>query len=585
MAFLEKTGRPSAVTSKTPPWDGRNSLSNPSSFLISAARPAARGSKFHSEQYSIRIRIVRPRFIPCGRAIRAAESVAHPSKCGRPAASVAARATAVWYDPVPSRGDRRTGSRGTARTGVRMGTITYLGGTGTVTGSKFLVEHDGYRVMVDCGLFQGLKDLRLRNWQPLPVDVAGIDLVVLTHAHLDHTGYLPVLVRGGFDRDVLATPATCELSGILLPDSGHLQEEDARFANWKGYSRHSPALPLYTEEEARRALPLLRPLPFDKTLEVHDGLSLRLYPAGHILGAALVEMVVRPSNGRGREKRLLFSGDLGRPDQPILPDPAPLPECDHLILESTYGGRDHPREDPKDRLESLIRDTVQRGGTLLIPSFAVGRTQTLLYLLREMREEDRLPEDIPVYLDSPMAIEATRIVTRHPEAQDLEMRALEAKGEDPLGLEGVRMASSVEESKALNGIAYPAIIISASGMAEGGRILHHLEFKLPDHRTTVLFVGFQAAGTRGRALQEGARSIKIHGKQVPVRARIETLDGLSAHADRGEVLRWLRSSGRRPGAVHLVHGEPAGIEDLAGRIRKELSCVVEAPGYLEKTRF
>jgi len=466
-----------------------------------------------------------------------------------------------------------------------MGTITYLGGTGTVTGSKFLLEHHDYRVLIDCGLFQGLKDLRLRNWQPFPVDVGKIDLVVLTHAHLDHTGYLPVLVRRGFDRDVLATPATCELSGILLPDSGHLQEEDARFANWKGYSKHSPALPLYTEEEARRALPLLRPLPFDQTLEVHDGLSLRLYPAGHILGAALVEVIVRPSNGRGREKRLLFSGDLGRPDQPILPDPAPLPACDHLVLESTYGDRDHPREDPKDRLESLIRETVRRGGTLLIPSFAVGRTQTLLYLLREMRREDRLPEDIPIYLDSPMAIEATRIVTRHPEAQDLEMRALAASGEDPLGLARIQIASSVEESKALNGIAYPAIIISASGMAEGGRILHHLEFKLPDHRTTVLFVGFQAAGTRGRALQEGARSIKIHGKQVPVRARVETLDGLSAHADRGEVLRWLRSSGNRPGTVHLVHGEPAGIEELAGRIREELPCEVHAPGYLEKTRF
>jgi metallo-beta-lactamase family protein len=282
---------------------------------------------------------------------------------------------------------------------------------------------------------------------------------------------------------------------------------------------------------------------------------------------------------------LLFSGDLGRPAQPILPDPAPLPACDHLILESTYGNRDHPREDPKDVLQSLIRETIRRGGTLLIPSFAVGRTQTLLYLLREMRLEDRLPVDVPIYLDSPMAIEATRIVAEHPEAQDLEMRAMAAKGEDPLGLAGIRMASSVEESKALNSVAYPAIIISASGMAEGGRILHHLEFKLSDHRTTVLFVGFQAAGTRGRALQEGARGIKIHGKEIPVRARIETLDSLSAHADRGEILDWIRSSPHRPGSVHLVHGEPEGLDSLAGRIRGELSLQVEVPAYLDTTRF
>jgi metallo-beta-lactamase family protein len=502
------------------------------------------------------------------------------------AATARGRLKGVCYDSCQF--PRRPAGRvpcGAAGKGFRMGTLSYLGGTGTVTGSKFLVEHDGYRMLVDCGLFQGLKDLRLRNWQAPPVDPASIDLVVLTHAHLDHTGYLPVLVRRGFEGQALATPATRDLCGILLPDSGHLQEEDARFANWKGYSKHAPALPLYTEEEARRTLPFLRPLPFDRTLEVHDRLSLRFYPAGHILGASLVEVRIGVPNGRGREKVLLFSGDLGRPGQPILPDPAPLPACDHLILEATYGDRDHSREDAKDRLETLIRDTVHRGGTLLIPAFAVGRTQTLLYLLREMRRDGRLPEDVPIYLDSPMAIEATRIVTEHPEAQDLEMRALVANGEDPLGLSGVRLASSIEESKALNNIVYPAIIISASGMAEGGRILHHLEFKLSDHRTTVLFVGFQAAGTRGRALQEGARSIKIHGREVPVRARIETLDGLSAHADRGEILGWIRSSGHRPGVVHLVHGEPRGLEDLAGRIRSELSASVEVPAYLDKTRI
>ncbi len=466
-----------------------------------------------------------------------------------------------------------------------MATLTFLGGTGTVTGSKFLVEHDGFRLLVDCGLFQGLKDLRLRNWQPLPVSPAEIDAVVLTHAHLDHTGYVPVLARSGFRGPVYATPATCDLAGILLPDSGHLQEEDARYANFKGYSKHRPALPLYTEEEARQSLPLFRPLPFDRTLEVHDGLSVRTYPAGHILGAALVEVRVRAQGGRGRDRVLLFSGDLGRPGQPILPDPAPLPPCDHLILESTYGERDHPRESPKDRLVALILETARRGGTVLIPSFAVGRTQTLLYLLRELQEEDRLPRDIPIHLDSPMAIEATRIVLRHPEAQDLEMRARDHNGEDPLGLLGVHLNHSVEESKALNSVRYPAVIISASGMAEGGRILHHLEFKLPDHRTTVLFVGFQAAGTRGRALQEGAKRIKLHGKQVEVRARVETLDGLSAHADRGEILGWLRASGQRPEAVHLVHGEPNGIRALAGLLRSELGIEARAADYLEKVRL
>jgi metallo-beta-lactamase family protein len=466
-----------------------------------------------------------------------------------------------------------------------MATLSFLGGTGTVTGSKFLIEHDGFRMMVDCGLFQGLKDLRLRNWDPPPVPPENVDVIVLTHAHLDHTGYLPVMVRRGFAGKILATPATCDLSGILLPDSGHLMEEDARFANWKGYSKHRPALPLYTEEEAREVLPRLQPLPFDGSIDVHDGLSVRFYAAGHIPGAALVEVRVRSQGEGNGERVVLFSGDLGRPNQPIVPDPAPLPPCHHLVLESTYGDRDHPDEDAKDRLEMLVRETVRRGGTLLIPSFAVGRTQTLLYLLRELRAENRLPSDVPIHVDSPMAIEATRIVLEHPEAQDLEMRALSASGEDPLGLHGIHMDSNVEDSKALNNLAYPAIIISASGMAEGGRILHHLEYKLSDHRTTVLFVGFQAAGTRGRALQEGAKAIKIHGREVPVRARIETLDSLSAHADRGEILGWLRSSKHRPGAIYLVHGEPAATESLADGIQESLGIKSRVPVYLEKVRL
>lgn len=464
-----------------------------------------------------------------------------------------------------------------------MATLQFLGATGTVTGSKYLLEHRGSRVLVDCGLFQGLKELRQRNWSSPPVDPASISLVLLTHAHLDHTGYLPVLYRRGYTGRVLTTPATRALCGIILPDSGHLQEEDARFANKKGYSKHAPALPLYTEDDARRILPSIDDVGFDEPREVRPGITATWRAAGHIPGASMIE--VRLSGGAGGDKVVWFSGDLGRPRQPILPDPETLRPCDHLLLESTYGNRDHPADDPKARLAEIINETVRRGGAVLIPSFAVGRTQHLLFLLRELREDGSLATDIPIYVDSPMAIEASRILVRHPEAQDEEMRTEEANGGDPLGLRTVHFASSVQESKALNDLAYPAIIISASGMVEGGRILHHLAWKIGDHRTTVLFVGFQAVGTRGRALQEGKKTLKLHGRELPVRARIETLDGLSAHADRGEILAWLRASGVRPGTVHLVHGEPEARDALAERIRGELKLDVHCPAYLEKVEI
>lgn len=448
-----------------------------------------------------------------------------------------------------------------------MATLSFLGAAGTVTGSKFLVEHKGFKLLVDCGLFQGLKTFRQRNWSPPPVEPSELGAIILTHAHIDHSGYLPVMVREGFRGPVLATPSTCDLCGILLPDSGYLQEEDARHANYKGYSKHRPALPLFTEQEARDSLAYLRPLRVDQTVPVAEGIQLRLYSSGHILGAALAEL-------RIGGKTIVFTGDLGRPNRPIIPDPAPLPECDHLVLESTYGDREHPAEDPKERLEEIIRDTASRGGTLLIPAFAVGRTQTLLYLLRELQQEGRLATDIPIHVDSPMAIHATRIFLDHPEAHDLEMRALNSHGKDPLGLRNIHLDSRAEDSKALNDITYPAIIISASGMCSGGRILHHLAYKLPDHRTTVLFCGYQAAGTRGRQLQEGATEVKIHGREVPVRARIETLDGLSAHADRREILEWLSVSKSRPRQVHLVHGEPPALDALAGLLREERSLDV-----------
>lgn len=460
-----------------------------------------------------------------------------------------------------------------------MSTLQFLGATGTVTGSKYLLEHDGFRILVDCGLFQGKKELRLRNWSPPPFDPKSLNLVLLTHAHLDHSGYLPVLYRHGYDGDILTTPASRDLCGVILPDSGHIQEEDARFANRKGYSKHKPALPLYTEADARRILPRIRCIEFGSSREVGPGVTVTFRAAGHIVGAAMIEVRLRGQDGR--EKVIVFSGDLGRPAQPILPDPEAMPPCDHLLLESTYGNRDHPKDDPGVRLGQIVNETIRRGGSVLIPAFAVGRTQHLMFLLRALRADGTIPVDVPIFVDSPMAMEANRIVMRHPEAQDSEMRDANASGGDVLGMHDVRFATTSIESKALNDIAYPAIIISASGMAEGGRILHHLAYKLPDHRTTVLFVGFQAMGTRGRALQDGRDFIRMYGREIPVKAKIETLDGLSAHADRGEILAWMSAAPVRPGRVHLVHGEPDARDALAATLRERMGLDVNCPDYLD----
>jgi metallo-beta-lactamase family protein len=327
-----------------------------------------------------------------------------------------------------------------------MSTLQFLGATGTVTGSKYLLEHEGFRVLVDCGLFQGLKELRQRNWSPPPFDPASLGLILLTHAHLDHSGYVPVMYRNGYDGAILTTPASRDLCGIILPDSGHLQEEDARFANRKGYSKHKPALPLYTEDDARRVLPRFQCVGFDTPREIHPGMRVTFRTAGHIVGAAMIE--VRLTGKGGAEKVVLFSGDLGRPAQPILPDPAPPVPCDHLLLESTYGNRDHPKDDPGARLGAIVNETIRAGGTLLIPAFAVGRTQHLMFLLRQLRAAGTIPRDVPIWVDSPMAIEANKIVMRHPEAQDDEMRDAETNGQDALGMDDVRFATRVEESKA-----------------------------------------------------------------------------------------------------------------------------------------
>jgi len=461
-----------------------------------------------------------------------------------------------------------------------MTQLSFYGAAGTVTGSKYLLEHNGFRMLVDCGLFQGLKKLRERNWAAPPFDPAKLDLAILTHAHLDHTGYLPVLGLKGYEGRVLATDATCDLAGVLLPDSGHIQEEDARWANKRGYSKHRPAKPLYTEEQARRCLTSLRPIPFDKTVEVHDDVTLRFFPAGHILGASMILVTL---SGKGGKKTILFSGDLGRCARPILPDPTPMPDCDHLLVESTYGDRDHAEEDPIGELADVVKKTTEAGGCVLIPAFAVGRTQAILYMLRELVREGRLSEDMPIFVDSPMAIHAIRIFMRHDEAQDLEMRSLISKGGDPLGLRNVKLTATVDQSKALMDVK-SGVIISASGMATGGRILHHLKHRLPNRKTTVLFAGYQAVGTRGRHLQEGADQVRIHGQEVPVRARIEVLDGLSAHADRGGIVRWMKGR-KKPSHIHLVHGDPDARSTMAGYVKEKLGYSTNQPDYRDSVEI
>jgi metallo-beta-lactamase family protein len=437
-------------------------------------------------------------------------------------------------------------------------TIRFLGAAGTVTGSMHLVTANGRRVLLDCGLFQGLKDLRLRNWREPPFDPKAIDAVVVSHAHIDHTGSLPLLVRRGYRGPIFCTPATADLLGVLLPDSAHLQEEEADRANRYGYTKHKPALPLYTAADAERALGQLERTGYGRPFRVAGDLTVTYRSAGHILGAATVDLQL------GAGPRVVYSGDLGRYDRPILPDPEPVSEADVLLLESTYGNRQHPTG-TADELAKVVNETAERGGALLVPAFVVDRTQEVLWLLQHLEEERRIPV-LPVYVDSPSATEVTEIYHRHIEEQDGEMRSRTLNGKDPLKPGRIQFCHSVQESKRLNATRGPVIIISASGMATGGRILHHLAHRLPDPRTTVLLVGFQAAGTRGRSLQDGARTLKMFGEQVPVRARVETVHGLSAHADQAELLRWLGGFTRAPRTTYLVHGEPEAARAMAEAI-------------------
>ncbi len=451
-------------------------------------------------------------------------------------------------------------------------TLRFLGAAGTVTGSKHLVSADGERILLDCGLFQGLKALRLRNWQAPLFDAGGIDAVVLSHAHIDHSGALPLLVRNGYRGPIFCTPATAALLRVMLLDAAHLQEEEAEFANRHGFSKHRPALPLYTTQDAEAALRLVEDRPYSQPFAVTAKASALFRRAGHILGSATVELRL----GEQNPLRLIHSGDLGRWNRPILRDPELVSEGDVLLVESTYGDRVHSA-DPTSQLAEVVRSAAARGGALIIPAFAVGRTQEIIWTLRQLEETDAIPS-LPVFIDSPMAINVTDIYCQYPEDHDLDMKLLMDEKRCPLCCKQYHLVRSVAESKALNARHGPMIIIAASGMATGGRVVHHLKERLPDERTTVLLPGFQAAGTRGRALQEGARELRIHGQNVSVRAKVATLDGFSAHADRDEILRWASGFQRPPRVTYVVHGEPKASQSLAETLRAKLgwdACVAQ----------
>lgn len=441
--------------------------------------------------------------------------------------------------------------------------ITFLGAAETVTGSRFLVEVGGGRVLVDCGLFQGLKRLRELNWAPFAVDPRSIDAVLLTHAHVDHSGYLPALVRDGFRGRIWCTPSSLALGRILLRDAAHLQEEDARYANEKRSSRHHPALPLYTRADAEAALDRFQPHGFDVDFQPVRGLTARFTPAGHILGAASVRIEEGGAS-------VLFSGDLGREDDPIMRPPAAAPAASHVVVESTYGNRAHPSEDVLQILGDVIRRTAERGGIILVPAFAVGRTQTVLHLLARLRASGQIPE-LPTFVNSPMAVTATELLLASATEHRLSPQEVFELSD------GVRLVREVEESKQLTTQRGPMIVVTASGMLTGGRVLHHLLQVGPDHRSTIILPGFQAAGTRGQSLLDGARTLRVFGQDVPIRAQVVHLEGLSAHADGDGIISWLKSAPEPPAGVSVVHGEPAAADALRRRVEHELGWPARVP--------
>lgn len=482
-----------------------------------------------------------------------------------------------------------------------MITLTFLGAARTVTGSKYLIEANGRRIMVDGGLFQGLKELRLRNWADFPVPPSSIEAIVLTHAHLDHCGYLPRLVAQGFRGKIFCTQGTQDLCKIVLPDAGRLQEEDAEFANRHNFTKHKPALPLYREVDAFRTVSQLQPIGYDRPVPVANGIEAEFINAGHLLGSSYVRMKI---DGR----TILFGGDLGRFGRPVLPDPTLPGAADFLLVESTYGDRVHEQDDDGARLAKIVSDTANRGGKLIIPAFAIGRVEELLYWLKRLEGEKRIPV-LPVFVDSPMAAAALARYTERVHELDPEMQPEQRDDKAPhddaapnpaavrrttamqeremcvFCTERFRVIASPDESKQLTASKVPAIVISASGMAEGGRVLHHLKAALPNPQNTVLFAGYQGVGTRGRRLVDGEKTVKIHGEWVPVAAAIERIDSMSAHADSNEIMRWLRGFTAPPQRTFIVHGEPVAQDALAARMQKELGWAAHAPQQGEKVEL
>jgi metallo-beta-lactamase family protein len=453
--------------------------------------------------------------------------------------------------------------------------LTFLGAAGTVTGSRFLVEGAEGSILVDAGLYQGVADLRHRNWETLDLDPAGLDVVVLTHAHLDHCGYLPRLVRDGFQGPVVCTAETAALTEIVLRDSAHLQQEDAAYANAAGFSKHRPALPLYDEEDVERTLPLLEPTGYGHPVVVAPGITATLHAAGHILGSSTALVEVDGS-------RVLFSGDLGRPHHPLLRPPDDPPACDVVVVESTYGDREHPPPDD-DLFADAVRRTVRRGGTVLVPAFAVDRTELVLLEIDRLRRAGRIP-DVPVYVDSPMALAALDVYRAAARKADGSICRGSAR-DHLLDLRGIRAVHDAGESISLNDPAYPCILVSASGMATGGRVVHHLRHQLPDPRNTVVLTGYQAEGTRGRLLLEGARQVKMHGRYVPVHAEIVLVPDFSVHADAGELIAWMGRMPAPPRTAYVVHGEPRSAHALADRIGHDLDWTAVVPRFGERVRL
>src|SRR5881398_572481 len=461
-----------------------------------------------------------------------------------------------------------------------MAKLTFLGAAGCVTGSKYLLEAGGKRLLVDCGLFQGTSELKDRNWKPLPIDPKTIDYAVLTHAHLDHTGWLPVLVRDGYRGPIFANPATIELTELLLKDSAHLQEEEAGHAKRKKYKHHEEARALYTPEDVDPVLQQLKTMPRSGGFDISPEFHVASFDAGHILGSSSLELTI---NEGGKKIVVVFSGDIGRYGQPILKEPTTPPSsADVLICESTYGDREHQDGNPEELLAKIVNRVVKRGGSIVIPAFAIGRTQTFMYYLRRLEDQQRIPH-LPVYVDSPMALSATALYVKHKEDHDLEFAREEGsdgKG-DPLSVHEFHLTRSVEESKAINNVKAPCIIISASGMISGGRVLHHLVQRLPDPRNAVILAGFQAEGTRGRALQEGAKSLKIFGQEVPVGAVIVEMGQFSAHAGKCELLRWLTALPAPPRQTYLTHGEPAAAQALQAAITEKFRWEAAVARYMD----